>query len=478
MMSSQPSPARLELNPDRLFPAEEKLRNVARELYSHVEKMPIISPHGHVPAEWLADNTRFTNPTTLLLTPDHYTNRLLHSVGGVELDQLGVPVGSEISDEQAREAFRLFASNWKVFRGTQVQSWYESQFVDVFGIDLVPSAETADQIYDHIDAALATDDFLPRSLYKRFNIEALATTDDPCDDLAAHAKLAADPTWDSTVVPTFRPDAYLEPARPAWRDLTAKLARTADVDISSYADHVEAMRIRRQFFKDHGAVSSDHSHSDTGTARLSDSKAEELFQQALKGEITVADGAALRRHMLNDQARLAVDDGLVMTLHPGVYRNHDQNAFERYGADVGGDIPTSVDFVEGLQPLLSAYGNAEGFQLVLFTMDETVYSRELAPLAGWYRSVYIGAPWWFIDETDAMLRFRRSTTGYSGFGKASGFIDDTRAFCSIPSRHDAARRVDSVFLAHLVTEHRLTMDDATQVAIDLVSTQPKKAFKL
>ncbi len=478
MMSRHTSPPRLELHPDRLFPAEDKLRNIARELYSHVAQMPIISPHGHVPVEWLADDIAFTDPTTLLLTPDHYTNRLLHSAAGVELDQLGVPVGTEISESQAREAFRLFCSNWKIFRGTQVQFWFESQFVDVFGIDVVPSAETADQIYDKIAEALATDDFLPRSLYKRFNIQAMATTDDPCSDLAGHAKLASDPTWDGKVVPTFRPDAYLEPARDAWRELTAKLAETADVDINSYASHLEAMRIRRQFFRDNGAVSSDHSHADNGTERLTDQQAEQLFQQALKGEISTADGTALRRHMLNDQARLATEDGLVMTLHPGVYRNHDHQTFERYGADVGGDIPTRVDFVEGLQPLLSAYGNADGFQLVLFTMDETVFSREIAPLAGWYRSVYVGAPWWFIDENDAMLRFRRSTTGYSGFSKASGFIDDTRAFCSIPARHDAARRVDSVFLAHLVSEHRLTMADATEVAIDLVSTQPKKAFKL
>lgn len=216
-MMSTTSPDRLELHPDRLFPAEGKLRGVARELYSHVETMPIISPHGHVPVEWLADDIRFTDPTTLLLTPDHYTNRLLHSVAGVDLDLLGVPVGTEISDSQAREAFRLFCANWKIFRGTQVQFWFESQFVDVFGVDVVPSAETADQIYDTIAAAIATDEFLPRSLYKRFNIQAMATTDDPCSDLSAHAKLASDPTWGGKVVPTFRPDAYLEPARPAWR---------------------------------------------------------------------------------------------------------------------------------------------------------------------------------------------------------------------------------------------------------------------
>ena len=468
----------LTLNPDRLFPADPTVRGIARELYGAVKDLPIISPHGHVPVDWLSENQPFTDPTTLLLTPDHYTNRLLHSVAGVELEQLGVPLGSPMDEAKSREAFRIFCSNWKVFRGTQVQFWFESQFVDVFGLDVRPSAETADHIYDTIVAALATDEYKPRALYKRFNIEALATTDDPCDDLAGHKKLVDDPTWDSRVVPTFRPDKYLEPARAGWVDLTKALAECAGIEVNSYADHVEAMRIRRQYFKDHGAVSSDHSHRDAGTARLEDADAERLFASALAGEITADEGDALRRHMINDQARLAVEDGLVMTLHPAVYRNHDEATFERYGADVGGDVPIAVEFASALQPLLSAYGNADGFQLVVFTMDETVYSRELAPLAGWYRGMYIGAPWWFIDENDAMMRFRRATTGYGTLHKGSGFIDDTRAFCSIPARHDAARRVDSAFLAGLVAEHRLSLDEAAETAVDLVTTQPKKAFKL
>jgi glucuronate isomerase len=468
----------LTLNPDRLFPADPTVRGIARELYAQVENLPIISPHGHVPVEWLADDTPFTDPTTLLLTPDHYTNRLLHSVAGVELEQLGVPVGSPLSPEQSREAFRLFCSNWKVFRGTQVQFWFESQFVDVFGIDVRPSAATADRIYDTILERLGTDEYKPRALYKRFNIEALATTDDPCDDLAGHKRLAEDPTWDSRVVPTFRPDKYLEPARDGWADLTRKLGEVTGVEIGSYADHVEAMRIRRRYFVEHGAVSSDHSHRDARCERLDEAEAERLFGRALAGSITSEEGDALRRHMVNDQARLAVEDGLVMTLHPAVFRNHDTATFERYGADVGGDVPIPVEFASALQPILSAYGNADGFQLVVFTMDETVYSRELAPLAGWYRGMYIGAPWWFIDENDAMMRFRRATTGYGTLHKGSGFIDDTRAFCSIPARHDAARRVDSAYLAGLVAEHRITLDEAAETAVDLVVTQPKKAFKL
>ena len=470
--------APLNPHPDRLLPADPGTREIARQLYAQVAEAPIVSPHGHVPAEWLADDVQFSDPTTLLLTPDHYTNRMLHSAGGVNLEDLGVPVGTELSEDQARAGFRKLCENWKVLRGTPVQFWFESEFHDVFGVDVRPSAETADQIYDQIADCLAKPEFSARSLYKRFNIEAIATTDDPCSDLSAHQKLANDPDWDGRVVPTFRPDAYLEAGRPGWLDLTQKLAEVTDVDIVDYASHVDAMRTRRQFFKDNGAVSTDHSHADAGTARLSDAQAEKLFQQAMGGRISPADADALRRHMLNDQARLAVDDGLVMTLHHGVYRNHDTATQKRFGADVGGDVPTSVEFTRALQPMLDAYGNADGFHVVVFTMDETVFSRELAPLAGWYRGVFVGAPWWFIDEADAIMRFRRSVTGYAGFAKTSGFIDDTRAFCSIPARHDVARRVDSAFLAGLVAEHRLAMDEALETIVDLTSTQPKKVFKL
>lgn len=472
------SPVNLDPHPDRLFPADPGVRDIARQLYKEVAEAPIISPHGHVPAEWLAENNPFTDPTTLLLTPDHYTNRMLHSAGGVDLAELGVPVGKQLTEAQARTGFRKLCENWKVLRGTPVQFWFEAEFHDVFGVDVMPSSDTADQIYDQIADCLTQDEFKPRALYKRFNIEALATTDDPCSDLSAHRTLAEDPTWDGRVVPTFRPDAYLEPSRPGWRDLTTHLAEVTDIGIIDYASHLEAMRTRRLFFKDRGAVSTDHSHADAGTERLSDVQADLAFQKALRGELSPSDGDALRRHMINDQARLACEDGLVMTLHPGVYRSHDTETQKRFGADVGGDVPHAVEFTRALQPMLDAYGNAEGFHLVVFTMDETTYSRELAPLAGWYRGMFVGAPWWFIDEADAIMRYRRAVTGYAGFSKTSGFIDDTRAFCSIPARHDVARRVDSGFLANLVAEHRLTFDEAAETAVDIVSAQPRKVFKL
>ncbi len=470
--------APLTLHPDRLFPADPTVRRIARELYDAVRDLPIISPHGHVPVEWLADDEPFPDPTTLLLTPDHYTNRILHAVAGVELADLGVPVGSPMTPERSREAFRILCRNWRIFRGTQVQYWLEWQLVELFGVDERPSAENADRLYDRIAECLASDEYRPRALFERFGIELLATTDDPCDPLDGHRRLTEDPTWAGRVVPTFRPDRYLEPAHPDFPTRMAELGRAADREIRSYADHVEAMRARRRYFREHGAVSSDHSHRDARCARLEDAEAERLFGRALAGDLTAQEGDALRAHMVHEQANLAREDGLVMTLHPAAYRNHDSRAFARYGADVGGDVPMAAEFVEALRPVLDAHGNAPGFHLVVFTMDETVYSRELAPLAGWYRGLYVGAPWWFIDENDAMLRYRRATTGYGTLMKGSGFIDDTRAYCSIPARHDAARRVDCAFLAGLVAEHRLALDEAAETAVDLVVEQPRRAFKL
>lgn len=472
------SPRPLTLDPDRLLPADPTTRAIARELLDEVEHAPIVSPHGHVPPEWLAEDVTFADPTSLLLTPDHYTNRLLHSLAGVELSELGVPVGTPMTPDQSRTAFRRLCESWDKLAGTPVQSWFAEEFYGVFGVRVRPSAETADEIYDQVNEAIHTPAFTARALYERFHITVLATTDDPCSDLAAHRALSEDPGWSGRVVPTFRPDAYLEPAREGWKELVEKLGEVSGADVSTYAGHLEAMRRRRAYFVEHGAVSSDHSHRDPGTERLSDAEAEALYARALAGRIEVGDADRLRRHMVNDQAALAVEDGLVMTLHPAVYRNHDTKTFQRYGADVGGDIPMATEFTRSLQPLLERYGNADGFHLIPITQDETVYSREIAPLAGWYKAVYVGVPWWFIDEPDAIVRFREATTGYATLYKTSGFIDDTRAFCSIPARHGIARRCDSAFLARLVAEGRIEMEDALQLSRDLVDAIPTQAFKL
>ncbi|WP_225753296.1 glucuronate isomerase [Actinotalea sp. Marseille-Q4924] len=466
----------LRLHPDRLLPTEPGVRDVAREIYTAVKDLPIVSPHGHVPARWLADDVAFEDPTSLLITPDHYVTRLLHAQG-VRLDDLGV--GRDDMDADAsRAAFRALCAHWDVYRGTVVRTWLEAELVEVFGVDVVPSAHTADAIYDRIAAQLAEPAFRARALYERFDIEVLATTDDPCDDLADHRRLAEDPAWTGRVIPTFRPDRYLEPAAEGWNAAVDTLGRTAGTDVDTYGGWVEAMELRRAHFRAHGATSTDHSHRDVRAEPLERSVAEELYLRARKGDISAEEGDVLRRDLLFQMARMAADDGLVMTLHPAVLRNHHGPTHRSYGADVGADIPLQVEFTQALRPMLEAFGTHPGFQLVLFTLDETVYSRELAPLAGFYPSVYVGAPWWFIDAPDAMQRYRAAVTETAGFTRTSGFIDDTRAFLSIPARHDVSRRVDAGFLARLVAEHRLTADEAVETAHDLVLTNPKRAFRL
>lgn len=467
---------RLNLHPDRLLPTDAALRPIAREIYQSVKDLPIISPHGHVPVQWLVDDQPFDDPTALLITPDHYVNRLLHA-NGVQLSELGVGQ-QDFTAAQSRAAFGLLCSHWEAYRGTPVRFWLESELAEIFGIDLIPSAETAGEIYDAIAAALATSEFRPRALYDRFKIEFLATTDDPCDDLAGHAALVDDPTWTGQVAPTFRPDKYLEPAGADWNALVDRLAAVSGEDTDTFAGWVAAMENRRGYFKQHGAVSTDHSHRDARVEPVPDAEAERLYRLARAGRIDQADADTLRRHFMFTQARMAADDGLVMTLHPAVFRNHHTPTFEKYGADVGCDIPMAVEFTNALQPMLAAFGTSPYFQVVLFTIDETVYSRELAPLAGFYPSVFVGVPWWFIDAPEAMARFRGAITETAGFTRTSGFIDDTRAFLSIPARHDVSRRVDAGYLATLVGEHRLTIDEALESARELVVGNPRRAFKL
>ncbi|HEY5847662.1 MAG TPA: glucuronate isomerase [Microlunatus sp.] len=472
-MSPTPS---LQLAADRLLPADPSVRAVARRLYEAVADLPIISPHGHVPASWLADDTPFGDPTSLLITPDHYVNRLLHG-HGVALSELGVAQG-ELTEQQSRQAFRTLCTHWSIYRGTPVRYWLEDQLADIFGVRVRPSSETADAIYDQIADALTTPAFRPRALYQRFGIDVLATTDDPCDDLAAHRFLADDPTWTSRVIPTFRPDRYLEVGATTWVTDADRLTETSGIDTGDYAGFIAALENRRAYFQAHGAVSADHSHTDVRTDKLTLQQARDLYILARKGELHPGEATALRRHLVWEMARMSAEDGLVMTLHPGVSRGHHGPTLAEYGADVGCDIPVAVEFTDGLKPALSDFGTIPNFQLILFTLDETTFSREIAPLAGFYPSVYAGAPWWFLDAPEAIRRYRSAVTETAGFGKTSGFIDDTRAFCSIPARHDMARRLDAGYLAQLVAEHRLDEDEALATATDLVATNPRKAFRL
>jgi glucuronate isomerase len=466
--------APLHLHPDRLLPADPGVRAIARRLYDAVRDLPILSPHGHVDPRILLDDAPFPDPAALLVTPDHYVTRLLHA-GGVPLADLGVG-RTGLTPDESRRAWRLLCAHWHLFRGTPSRYWLESELAGIFGVSVGPSAATADAIYDQVAARLAEDAYRPRALFERFGIEVLATTDDPCDDLAAHAALAADPAIDGRVLPTFRPDRYLEVAAPGWAGAVGRLGEVSDIDTGSYAGWVAAMENRRAHFRAHGAVSADHSHPDVGTEPVDDP--DTVYGAALAGTASAADAVALRRHLLLEMARMSCDDGLVMTLHPGVRRNHHGPTLAASGPDTGHDIPLPVTFTDPLRPLLERFGPHPNLHLVLFTLDEAVFSRELAPLAGFYPSVYVGAPWWFLDAPEAVRRFRSAVTETAGFSRTSGFIDDTRAFCSIPARHDMSRRLDAGYLARLVAEHQLDEDEARETLVDLVVGRPREVFKL
>ncbi|MFJ2029186.1 glucuronate isomerase [Streptosporangium sp. NPDC087985] len=471
-----PQIASLQPHPDRLLPADPETRAIARRLYDAVRESPIISPHGHVDPRLLAENLSFSDPASLLVTPDHYVTRMLHA-NGVPLQELGVGQ-DRLTEAQSRRAWRHLCSHWPAFRGTPVRYWFDSELSDIFGVTRRPSEDNADFIYDQIAACLTKDEFRPRALFEQFGIEVLATTDDPADDLSAHEALAADPTWNARVIPTFRPDRYLEPAQAGWNDNVTLLGEVSGIDVTDYTGYIAALEGRRRYFIDHGATSADHSHLDFRAEPLPDNEAARIYRAARSGRAREAEATAFRRHMLLEMARMSAEDGLVMTLHPGVHRNHHTPTFERFGVDTGHDIPVQVELTRALQPLLERYGTHPGFHLVLFTLDETVFSREIAPLSGFYPSVYAGAPWWFLDAPEAIRRYRSAVTETAGFGRTSGFIDDTRAFCSIPARHDMSRRLDSGYLAHLVAEHRIDEDEATETAIQLVADNPRNVFKL
>lgn len=452
------------------------MRAIARRLYAAVQGAPIISPHGHVDPRWFVDNVPFRDPTALLITPDHYVTRLLHA-DGVDLSTLGV--GEEPLDEdRARAAWHALCSRWDRFAGTAVRTWLEAELVELFGVTVRPSAATADQVYDEIAECLTRDEFHPRALYDRFGLRVLATTDDPCSDLSAHAALAADPTFTGRVIPTFRPDRYLEAGRPDFLRLAASLGETAGFDTTNYDGYVASLEARRRTFVEHGATSADHSHTDVQCAPLDHDEASRIYRAALEGDATVAECTAFRRHMLGEMARMSCEDGLVMTLHPGIRRNHHAPTFERFGFDTGHDIPIGVEWTDALRPILERFGTHPGFHLVCFTVDESTWSRELAPLAGFYPSVFVGVPWWFLDAPDAMRRFHAAVTETTGYARLSGFVDDTRALCSIPARHDVARRIDAGVLARLVAEHRIDEDEASQLLVESVGAQPDRVFKL
>ena len=464
-------------DPDRLFPAEPALRGLARELYEGVADLPIISPHGHCDPRWFAENARFPNPAELFVVPDHYVFRMLVSQG-VPLTDLGVPrVDGGATESDPRLIWRRFAENFHLFRGTPSSMWLNHSFEHVFGIDIPLNADTADTYYDHIDGKLAEEAFRPRALFERFNIEALATTEGALDDLSAHRAIR-DSGWDGRVITTYRPDSVIDPEFEGFAENIEKLAEITGEPATTWEGYLAAHRKRRAYFKEFGATASDHGHATARTEDLPQEVAAELFQKALAGTCTGEEADAFRGHMLTEMARMSLDDGLTLQIHAGSWRNHSAPVFAAHGRDKGFDIPMRTDYVGALKPLLDAVGMEPDLTVILFTLDETVYGRELAPLAGAYPALRLGPPWGFFDSAEGIRRFREATTETCGFYNTAGFNDDTRAFCSIPARHDVARRSDCAYLATLVATGRLAEADAPEVAHDLTYGLAKAAYNL
>jgi glucuronate isomerase len=469
-------PRPLQLHADRLLPADSATRSIARALYEEVKGLPIVSPHGHTDPKWFATDAAWTNPAELLLAPDHYLYRMLYSQG-VPLERLGVPSKSGPSKADPRAAWRLFADHYYLFRGTPSRLCLDHVFAEVFGFDVALEGATADHYYDRITDTLATPAFRPRALFDRFGIELLATTEGAHEDLVHHAAIRAS-GWSGRVVTTYRPDAVIDPEH---EDFAAALARFAELtgeDVHSWSGYLAAHRKRRADFRAAGATATDHGHPTARTANLSAAETEALFARIVGGRWSVEDAELFRAQMLTEMAAMSVEDGMVMQIHPGSFRNHNRALHAAYGRDKGADIPTRTDYVNALKPLLDRFGNETRLSVILFTLDENAYARELAPLAGHYPCLKLGPAWWFHDSPEGMRRFREMTTETAGFYNTVGFNDDTRAFLSIPARHDVARRVDCSFLARLVAEHRLKDWEAAELVYELTYLLVKRAYRL
>jgi len=464
------------LDPDRLFPVEARTQHIARALFESVEPLPIISPHGHCDPTWFATDDRFPDPAALLVTPDHYVLRMLFS-HGARLPDLGIAPKDGPAETDARVIWERFAAHYHLFRGTPSQLWLDHTFETLFGLSEPLNASTASVYYDRIETALAQPDYRPRALYERFNIEVLATTDGALDDLSAHAAIR-ESGWSGRVVPTYRPDAVIDPDKPGFINDIARFGEITGEDVGTYQGYLNAHRARRVYFQSMGATATDHGHPTAQTAALSPSEAAALYQRVLRPERSAADAELFRAQMLTEMARMSIEDGLVMQLHAGSRRNHSRDILEQFGPDKGFDIPGRTDYVEALRPLLNDVGLEPGLTLILFTLDETVYGRELAPLAGVYPSLKLGPPWWFFDSFEGIKRFREAVTETAGFYNTVGFNDDTRAFPSIPARHDVARRTDCAYLAELVATGRLREAEAFELAHDLTYGLAKSAYNL
>ena len=461
------------IHEDRLFPAESGTRTIARALYAQIKNLPIISPHGHTQAGWFAKNEPFPDPATLFVQPDHYVFRMLLSQG---ITMEALEIGKPVMDDP-RKVWKLFASHYYLFRGTPTRMWLDFAFQELFGLQERLSAETADFYFDTISEKLRTPEFLPRALYERFNLEVLATTDSPTDSLE-DLKAIRESGWKARIIPNFRPDPVVDAEFKGFSENIALLGEQTGEDIATWTGYLNAFRMARARFKELGCTATDHGHLTAQTADLPRAEAEALYRKVLAGTSDPAQQELFRAQMLTEMAQMSLEDGLIMQIHPGSVRNHNRKVYERFGRDVGCDIPRPTNYVDALRPLLDRFGNESSLTIILFTLDESTYSRELAPLAGHYPCLRLGPSWWFHDSPEGMMRFREQVTETAGFYNTVGFNDDTRAFLSIPARHDVARRVDCAFLARLVAEHRLGEEEAFEVAHELTYGLVKKAYRL
>lgn len=466
------------MNPDRFFDPDPAQRAIARELYEPVATLPLICPHGHVDPRLFADpDYTFGSPVDLLIIPDHYVFRLLYSKG-IALESLGVPRRDGVAVEtDHRKIWQIFADNFHLFRGTPTGVWLNDELANIFGVQEKLTSESAQRIYDCLEERLASPEFKPRALFERFNIEVLCTTDAATDPLTHHQTLK-NSGWTGNIRPTFRPDGVINFDAPNWRANIDTLSEVSGIDAGDYASYIRALENRRAFFKSLGATATDHAALTPFTEELSVGEASTIFRHALNGQATADDAARFTGHMLMEMARMSIDDGLTMQLHPGSLRNHNEVIFERFGPDKGADIPIKTEYTRNLQPLLNKYGNDPRLTLILFTLDESAYARELAPLAGHYPALRLGPPWWFFDSLNGMARYFDLVMETAGLYNTCGFNDDTRAFPSIPARHDVWRRAGANWLAGLVSRHVIDLSDAHEMMSALATGLVKDAYKL
>lgn len=467
----------LELHPDRFFDPDPGIRRYSSEIYQAVKDLPIVSPHGHVDQRIFSENKPFPNPTELFIIPDHYVFRMLYSQG-IKLEALGIPSidGSQV-EKDPKKIWQRFAENYYLFNGTPSGVWLNYEFNVVFGIKEKLDKNNALKIYDEINEKISSAEFLPRALYEKFNIEVLSTTDAATDTLEHHKKIK-DSGWKGRIIPCFRPDGVTDLMNKDWQKNIRMLGSITGQEIDSFSRYIKALENRRRFFLEMGATASDHGVYMPYTHELSETEAEAIFQKALHGKATQQEADLFTANMLMEMARMSTEDGIVMQIHPGCFRSHNRSLFERFGSDKGHDIPVETEYTENLKELLNKYGNNADLTVIVFTLDETTYSRELAPLAGHYPAMKLGPAWWFHDSIQGMTRFRQMVTETAGFYNTVGFNDDTRAFVSIPARHDVARRIDSNFLGELVAKHMINIDEAVLIAHDLTYNLVKKAYKL